>query len=240
MKRTVSIHQPLYFPWLGYFFKIGSADEFVFLDDAQFVKNGIVNRNRIWTRQGIKWLSIPVKNRLGQAINETKFSDPRWRRRHLQTLRSVYGRSPGFRHIYPPLAELLEREDWPNLAAINIAVVQHVCEFLKIPVPTLCASSLGLEGKADRRVVKIIRALGGDTYLSGRGGANYQSIENFEPFGIQLEYLKYPDFNYPRSSVGIEGSNRSEFQQPLSVLDFLFTCGDESRERFSSFLRCSG
>ena len=76
MKRTVSIHQPLYFPWLGYFFKIGSADEFVFLDDAQFVKNGIVNRNRIWTLQGIKWLSIPVKNRLGQAINETKFSDP--------------------------------------------------------------------------------------------------------------------------------------------------------------------
>ena len=144
MKRIVSIHQPLYFPWLGYFFKIGSADEFVFLDDAQFVKNGFVNRNRIVTRQGIKWLSIPVKNRLGQAINETKFSDPRWRRKHLQTLRSVYGQSPGFRHIYPPLAELLEREDWPNLAAINIAVVQQVCEFLKIPVPTLCASSLGL------------------------------------------------------------------------------------------------
>ena len=240
MKRIVSIHQPLYFPWLGYFFKIGSADEFVFLDDAQFVKNGFVNRNRIVTRQGIKWLSIPVKNRLGQAINETKFSDPRWRRKHLQTLRSVYGQSPGFRHIYPPLAELLEREDWPNLAAINIAVVQQVCEFLKIPVPTLCASSLGLEEKAARRMVKIVQAIGGHTYLSGPGGANYQSIENFESFGIQLEYLKYPDFNYPQSPVGIEGSNRSEFQHPLSVLDFLFTCGDESRDRFSLFLRWSG
>ena len=98
----------------------------------------------------------------------------------------------------------------------------------------------GLEEKAARRVVKIVQAIGGHTYLSGPGGANYQSIENFESFGIQLEYLKYPDFNYPQSPVGIEGSNRSEFQHPLSVLDFLFTCGDESRDRFSLFLRCSG
>jgi hypothetical protein len=44
---TVAIHQPIYFPWLGYFYKIPSADVFVFLDDAQFVKNHLVNRNLI-------------------------------------------------------------------------------------------------------------------------------------------------------------------------------------------------
>jgi hypothetical protein len=35
----VSIHQPNYFPWVGYFYKRMKSDIFVFLDDVQFSKN---------------------------------------------------------------------------------------------------------------------------------------------------------------------------------------------------------
>ena len=35
---TISIHQPVYLPWLGFFGKIISSDIFVILDDVQYEK----------------------------------------------------------------------------------------------------------------------------------------------------------------------------------------------------------
>ena len=36
--RIIGIHQPNFLPWLGYFYKIIKADNFVFLNNVQFQK----------------------------------------------------------------------------------------------------------------------------------------------------------------------------------------------------------
>ena len=38
--RICAIHQPNFFPWLGYFDKTVRADIFVLLDDVQYQKTG--------------------------------------------------------------------------------------------------------------------------------------------------------------------------------------------------------
>ena len=48
----ISIHQPAYLPWLGYFDKINKSDLFVFLDTVQFQKNSFQNRNMILSIYG--------------------------------------------------------------------------------------------------------------------------------------------------------------------------------------------
>ena len=66
----VAVHQPQYLPWLPYFLKIENADLFIFLDTVAFQKNGIQNRNKIKTAQGGQWLTVPVRQNLGQKIEE--------------------------------------------------------------------------------------------------------------------------------------------------------------------------
>jgi len=56
----VSVHQPQYMPWLGYFDKIDRSDLFVFLDTVQYKKNEFQNRNRIKNDKGWQWLTVPV------------------------------------------------------------------------------------------------------------------------------------------------------------------------------------
>ena len=43
----VSVHQPQYLPWLGYFDKIAKSDVFVFLDNVQYKRREFQNRNKI-------------------------------------------------------------------------------------------------------------------------------------------------------------------------------------------------
>ena len=50
---TVAIHQPNYFPYLGFFHKLVRCDVFVILDNVQFNRGGFVNRNRIKTAGGV-------------------------------------------------------------------------------------------------------------------------------------------------------------------------------------------
>ena len=59
--KVVSIHQPAYLPWLGYFHKAMLSDVFVYLDTVQYEKNSFTNRNRILTKQGPIWLTVPVE-----------------------------------------------------------------------------------------------------------------------------------------------------------------------------------
>ena len=49
----LSILQPSYLPWLGFFDQMIRADTFVFLDDVQFTRRDWRNRNKIRTREGV-------------------------------------------------------------------------------------------------------------------------------------------------------------------------------------------
>ena len=84
---VISIHQPDYIPYLGYFYKMSQSDKFVFLDDAQYSNDNMHNWNKIKTPQGELRLKIPVENHLGDAINKVRTKDELgWREKHLKTI----------------------------------------------------------------------------------------------------------------------------------------------------------
>jgi len=58
----IAIHQPNHWPYLGFIKKMKYVDTFVVFDMGQFTKEDFHHRNRIRdnSRDGIKWLTVPV------------------------------------------------------------------------------------------------------------------------------------------------------------------------------------
>lgn len=57
--KVVSISQPTFLPWIGYFDLIDRSDYFVFFDDAQFSKHSWHQRNKIINDA---WITLPISS----------------------------------------------------------------------------------------------------------------------------------------------------------------------------------
>ena len=61
----ISISQPAYIPWLGYFSRIKKSDIHVVLNNVQIernTKNSFTNRNKLRNKDNIFWLTVPLKS----------------------------------------------------------------------------------------------------------------------------------------------------------------------------------
>ena len=215
-----AIHQPQYLPWLGYLDKIDRADVFVFLDDVQFKKNEWQNRNRIRTRDGWQWLTVPVRHDFGQEIRSVQIdADPAWRRKHWQSLQTHYGRAGHFALESAPFRQMYEQE-WSGLCELNLESVRLLCRAVGIETPMRLASELGVPGAATEKLIGLCRAVGADSYLSGVGGRDYLDEAAFGRAGVRLVYQAFEHPAYPQVWEG--------FVSHLSAVDLLFNCGGES------------
>jgi hypothetical protein len=218
---AVAIHQPHYLPWLGYLAKWAAADVFVFLDTVQYEKNGWQNRNRIKTAAGPRWLTVPVRARLGTSIAEVTLdaSQP-WPARHLRAIEDGYARAPYLGSHRGALRDFYARP-WERLAPLAVASAEWLARAAGIRAPARLASTLGVtETDATGRLVALCRAVGADTYLAGRDGASYMDARQFEAAGIRILYQTYTHPKYAQL--------HGEFAPNCSTLDLLLTHGDDT------------
>lgn len=218
---VVAIHQPNFLPWAGYFRKMAVCDTFIYLDTAPFTRNGLQNRNRILTAQGLRWLTVPVRIR-GFRNAETRRieinSQTDWRRKHLKTLEICYGRAPHFDRTYPGIAAVYGRPAG-LLADFNLQLLELCREFLNIGTPVVRASELPETGRATRRLISLVQSVQGRTYVSGSGGRNYLDESLFREAGIALVWLDWEPRRYPQTQPG--------FVPGLSIIDALFALGPD-------------
>ena len=212
-----AIHQPQYLPYLGFFDKMKRSDIFVFLDDCQFKKNEWQNRNRIRTKDGWQWITVPVRYRFGEEIREIEINNnTNWRHKHLQSLLTNYGKTPCFKEYIDFFKETYKR-GWEFLVDINLHFIGYLMGALGIKTKTVLSSQLDIKTTGTRRLIDITKKVGADTYLSGPGGREYLEIGEFKEAGIKLIFQ---EFKHPEYKQQFEG-----FIPNLSVVDFLFNCG---------------
>jgi hypothetical protein len=219
----ISINQPAYIPWLGYYERIDSSDLHVILDHVQFEKNSFTNRNKILTQNGPIWLTVPVvtKGNFGNlAINKLKFSDiSTWKKKHLRSVAQNYSKAPYFKKYYPEFeAILLEEHQFLN--DLLFSLDKLFLHFLQITT-TICRSSdLNLTSSKSDLVYDICQHFKTETYLSGALGESYLDISKFESSNINV---KFQNYIHPSYSQKI-----NEFIPNMSILDLIFNEGENS------------
>ena len=233
----VTILQPSYLPWLGFFEQMTRSDKFVLLDDVQYTRRDWRNRNKVRVKEGWVWLTVPVqqKSRFSQSLLETRIDNSvSWRRKHLETLRQHYCKAPFFEKYFPRCQQIYEK-DWEFLFDLCLETIQFLKEEMGIETPLLRSSEMKLSGEKTERLVSICRELGATHYLSGESGSDYISQEDFSNQGIGLEYQNYEHPVYPQRYPG--------FVPHLATIDLLFNCGEQSlsilKQDKTEPIRCS-
>ncbi len=218
----VAIHQPNFFPWLGYFDKIVRSDLFIFMDNAQFPKKGgnWVNRVKLLVGGGGHWATVPVNRAYHGVlpISAMKIDNRTpWRDKLLKTIEMNYKSSPCYGEVFPVILPLAENPT-PSLAEYNIASITALAKHLGLNTGKLIlGSSLTTQGQSTDLLISMVRACGGTAYLCG-GGAAYQDDEKFPVAGLQLIYQNFTHPQYPQASS-------TEFVPGLSIIDALMNCG---------------
>ena len=224
----VTIHQPDFLPWLGFFDRWLKSDIFILLDDVQFLRRGWHHRDKIKTQNGIKWLTVPVvkKGHYSQCIREVMINNhENWRHKHLNTIRGAYSKGHNFNHFFNEL-EAIYKRGHGMLIGLNIDLLRLCADTLGIKTPVKLASSFKVKVNGSERLRKLVQAVDGDVYLTGTGSRDYLDVELFEKVGIEVRWQEFEHPIYPQLHHG--------FEKMLSAIDFLMAASKEDIKNFKT------
>ena len=211
----VTIHQPDFLPWLGFFDRWKKSDLYIVLDDVQFIRRGWHHRDKIKTQNKIKWLTVPVqkKGRYHQAIKEVKIDQQEnWNQKHLKTIQTAYKKAPNFDFVFGKLSEIYNRE-YNLLIEFNMDLLRLCSKMLDVDTPLVFASDFNVKSTGGQKLVDLVQSVGGKEYLTGSGSRDYLDEELFKKVGISV---RWQEFEHP-----VYKQLYGSFEKMLSVLDFL-------------------
>ena len=218
----VHVNQPRFLPALNYFQRMVLADTFIYRDDVQFQPKCWENRNKIKTKSGWMWLSVPIRNcPVGTNIREARIDHSLpWARKMLSAICCNYGRAPHFEEWFPRFENVLNHR-FEHLVSLNWCLIDLFLAAWKIDCNFVRASELECEGDTDAILIAMLQKIGAGVYLSGSEGRNYNRPEEWKKAGIELRYHDYEPASYPQQF--------GEFVPWMSAIDLLMNCGADGR-----------
>lgn len=220
----LTAHQPVYLPWLGLFHKIALADLFCFFDIAQYQTKDFNNRNKIKTHSGEIWLSVPVesKNHFGKSVGEIRVVQDGWQRKHFKSISMTYQKAPYFREYIEQIEDVLTKQSFETLSALNLAILRMAMRNLQISTPIVKASEYAFQGAKSDLILDMCVQLKADVYVFGAQGRDYANVESFRAAGVEPYFQDYRHPQYRQL--------HGEFKPYMSVIDLLFNEGPRSRD----------
>lgn len=230
--KKIAILQSNYIPWKGYFDLINLVDEFIFFDDMQYTKNDWRNRNVIKTVQGLKWISIPIKNKSrisgSLKIKDAEIADKKWAENHWKTIKTNYTKATFFKDYKDVFEEMYLNSEEKYLSEINYKFIILINDLLKIKTKISFSSDYELKGDKHQRLVNICKSAQASEYISGPAAKVYIDEKSFKDENINvtwMDYSEYPEYNqlYP------------PFDHNVSILDLIFNEGLNAAKFMKTF-----
>lgn len=191
---TIAIHQPNFFPWFGFFYKMNHADLFVLLDNVEHTKKSFTRRVYIphpFYLERLEYLRVPLnKHSDFSLINTLIVQDPNWKVSLRKQIEQTFVKAPYFAQGKAVFEDCIRHvPDTQNLSQINIAIIESLVKTLEISSRLVVSSSVGLELDTLRsKNLQYCIHFDARVYLSGVGGANYQDDRLYAAHNIALRY----------------------------------------------------
>jgi hypothetical protein len=210
-------HQPAYLPWPGYFSRLLDVRRLVLLDHVQYTERGWQNRNYVCGPDGERLLlTVPVRRRFGQPINQVRIADERWRARHWRTLTQSYTRAPYWSRHEAGLRAIYGRS-WERLADLNEALIRLLLDSFGLDVDLQRSSTLAPAGRRTGALVDLCRQTRTRTLRVGAGALGYLDADLLRHADVSVEVATY---RHPHYDQGLD-----RFVPGLSALDLLLHRG---------------
>jgi len=203
---------------------MANSDLFVLYDNTQYKTDDWQNRNKIRTKDGWMWLTVPIKHNFGDLIKDVKIDNSKnWQRKHWNSIQANYAKAPYFKK-YKDEFEKIYTQKWVLLADFNTSLIKKAAEILGIKTKIVRASeNMSLTSKSQQALLDICKHFGAKIYISGADGKKYITSEfqkEFEKYGIKIIYQNYKHPKYKQVHPG--------FEPYMCILDLIFNLGPES------------
>ena len=212
----ISIQQPDFIPWTGFFDKIKRSNKFYFLDDVQFARRGWTNRDKIIINSSQDWLTVPVikKGSFNQLIRDVKIdSSLDWKKKHLNTIKFNYKKTLNFPIFYDLLEEIYVKK-FEFLIDFNLELISLILKILEINTQLFYSSDLNLKNQNSDKILSIVLKSKSKSYLTGTPSLDYLDLNSFKKNNINVIIH---DFNVKEYQ-----ENYENFKKELSVVDYIF------------------
>lgn len=212
-----AIMQPYIFPYLGYFQLIQAVDEFVFLDNVNFIKRGWVNRNCILINNEKKLITFPCigisQNKFIQHT-EIDITNKEYGKL-LKTIKLAYKKAPYYNEVIHIVENTLQ-SDSRTISELAILSIQNTANYLEIKTDFKISSKEFGDIKTtipSDQLIQICKAMKSDKYINAIGGQKLYDKEYFTQRNVDLFFLKPEISSYKQFNEDFIGS--------LSILDVL-------------------
>ena len=221
-KRYISLMQPYFFPYIGYWQLIHASDLFVIGDSAHFIQNGWINRNRILGQRGLpQYFGIEVSKASAERyISETcRVVNLKRADKMCRVLGYYYSKAPHYSEAMEVIEPILLDEE-PDLTRYLVKQLKVVAEYLGIKTEFRLLSEVSerWDCKAPEVIRRTCEYFGMTDYINPSGaGMSYYNKDEFREMGINLQFLRRnEDICYKQRSA--------EFVPDLSIIDLMMYC----------------
>jgi hypothetical protein len=223
--KIITMHQPNYLPWIGFFSKVKHSDCLVLTDIQPFTRRSVTHRNKIRTNEGWSYLTIPINKRFDNSrICDVELpADKTWKRIHWQSIQHHYKKA-GFLNLYQSFFDKLYQGEYEYLRQVNEEIILYLLKCFDINVPVIKASELNVAPDLQKTdlMIALLKSVGADIYLSGPSGRNYLESDKFPQNNIGLKYFKFQHPVYEQRYPG--------FEPDMAAIDLLFNLGPQASE----------
>lgn len=222
----LAVMQPYFFPYLGYFQLIQSAEHFMFFDSVQYVKQSWMGRNRLLNFSNQEPFYIRpelIHPEYKAMLPSVKLQqDGKWQKELMKDISNYKSKAPFYQETVG-LIEMLLGKKYEYLTDFNIGSTIEIAHWLGINVKFDRFSDYQFEFERKLKVgmwgLGISIAMNASHFINAPGGELYILPEGFESNNIKLGFLQPGLLPYCQKI--------QQFVSHLSIIDVLMFNGRE-------------